>query len=58
MVKNLPALWDTRVQSLGQEDLIQKGMAHTLVFWLEELHGQRILVSHSPRGHKELDMTA
>ena len=25
-VKNLPALWETRVQSLGQEDLLEKGM--------------------------------
>ena len=27
MVKNLPAMWDTRVQSLGQEDPLEKGMA-------------------------------
>ena len=26
-VKNLPALRETRVQSLGQEDLLEKGMA-------------------------------
>ena len=27
MVKNLPATWETRVQSLGQEDPPEKGMA-------------------------------
>ena len=27
MVKNLPAMWETRVQSLGWEDLLEKGMA-------------------------------
>ena len=27
MVKNLPAMWETRVQSLGREDLLEKGMA-------------------------------
>ena len=27
MVKNLPAVQETRVQSLGQEDPLEKGMA-------------------------------
>ena len=27
MVKNLPAMLETRVQSLGWEDLLEKGMA-------------------------------
>ena len=27
MLKNLPAMWETRVQSLGWEDLLEKGMA-------------------------------
>ena len=27
MVKNLPAMQETRVQSLGQEDPLEKGMA-------------------------------
>ena len=27
MVKNLPAMWEARVQSLGWEDLLEKGMA-------------------------------
>ena len=27
MVKNLPAMWETQVQSLSQEDPLEKGMA-------------------------------
>ena len=27
MVKNLPAMWETWVRSLGQEDPLEKGMA-------------------------------
>jgi hypothetical protein len=27
VVKNLPAMWETRVQSLGWEDPLEKGMA-------------------------------
>ena len=27
LVKNLPAMWDTWVQSLGQEDPLEKGKA-------------------------------
>ena len=27
MVKNLPAMWETQVRSLGQEDTLEKEMA-------------------------------
>ena len=27
MIKNLPAMWETWVRSLGQEDTLEKGMA-------------------------------
>ena len=27
MVKHLPTMWETQVQSLGQEDLLEKEMA-------------------------------
>jgi len=27
MVKNLPAMWETQVLSLGQEDPLEEGMA-------------------------------
>ena len=26
MIKNLPAMWDTRIQSLGQKDPLEKEM--------------------------------
>ena len=32
MVKNLPAMWDTWVQSLGREDTLEKGMANPLKY--------------------------
>ena len=52
-VKNLPAMQETRVQSLGQENTLENGyytrMA-TLVFLPGELHGQRSLMGcYSPR---------
>ena len=48
MVKNLPAVQEIRVSSLGQEDPLEKGMATTPVFLPGELHGQRSLVGYSP----------
>jgi len=40
-VKNLPAMQETQVQSLGQEDPLEEGKATTPVFLQGELHGQR-----------------
>ena len=50
MAKNLPAIWETQVWSLGWEHPLEEGMAtHSSVFaW-------RILVDRG--GHKESDMT-
>ena len=56
-VKNLPAMQETWVQSLGQEDPLEKGMQLIPVCLLEEFHGQRSLAGYSPWGHKESDMT-
>ena len=45
MVKNLPAVWETGIRFLGQEDLLEKGMAtHSSILawkipWTEELGG-------------------
>ena len=47
-IKNLPAMQDTWVQSLGQEDPLEKGMATTPVVLPGESHGQRSLVGYSP----------
>ena len=45
MVKNLPAMWETWVQSLAWEDHLEKGMA-SQYFCLENPHGQRSLTVH------------
>ena len=55
MVKNLPAMQETRVQSLSWEDSLEKGMATTPVFFPREFHGQRSLAGYSPWGCKESD---
>ena len=47
MVKNLPAVQETRLQSLGREDTLEKGMAtHSSILawripWTEEPGGLR-----------------
>ena len=56
-VKNLPAMQETWVPSLGQEDSLEKGMATHSVVLLGESHGQRSLVGYSPSGRKESDTT-
>ena len=59
-VKNLPAIQqaqETRVQSLGREDTLVKGMQPTPVCLPEKSHGQRSLAGDSPWGCKELDTT-
>ena len=39
LVKNLPAMQETWVQSLGWEDPLKKGKATRSVSWLGEFHG-------------------
>ena len=56
MVKNLPAMQETQVQFLGQEDVLEKGKAiHSSI--PGELHEQRSLAVCSPWRHKESGMT-
>ena len=57
MVKNLPATQETQVQSLGQENPLEKGWQPTSVFLPGELHGQRSLVGYSPWSLKVLETT-
>ena len=45
MVNNLPAMWETWVQSLGWKDPLEKEWLLTLVFWPGEFHGQRSLAA-------------
>ena len=55
MIKNLSAIQETRVQSLGQEDPLEKGMATRSRFLPRESHGQRSLAGYRSWGCKELD---
>ena len=48
MVKNLPAVQETQVQSLGPEDPLEKGMAIHSNTVAGEFHGERILVGYNP----------
>ena len=41
MVKNLPAMWETWVRSLGQEDPLEKGVTSHSSSWTEEPGGLR-----------------
>ena len=52
LVKNLPAMQETWVRSLGWEDPLEKERLPTPVFWPREFHGL-----YSPWGCKELDTT-
>ena len=57
MVKRLPTMQETRVQSLGWEDHLEKEMKPTPVFLPGKSHGRRSLVGYSPQGRKESDTT-
>ena len=57
MVKYLPVMQETWVQSLSQEDPLEKEMATHSSILVGESHGQRSLVDYSSWGYKELDMT-
>ena len=57
VLKNLPAIQETQVRSLGQESTLQKEMATHSIFLPGESHGQRSLAGYSSRGHKGSDVT-
>ena len=52
LVKNLPAMLETWVPSLGWEDPLEKGMATHSSILTGESHGQRSLVGYSPWGRR------
>ena len=56
MVKNLPALQETWVRSLGWEDPLERKWQPAPVFLPGESYGQRSLAACSPWGQEELDM--
>ena len=53
MVKNLPAMQETWVQSLGQEDPLEKGMGTHSSFLAWRIQWTGSLVGYSPWGCKE-----
>ena len=55
MVKNLPAMWETWVPSLGREGPPRREWLPTPVFLPGEFHGQRRLVGYSPWDQKHKD---
>ena len=57
MVKNLPAMQETQVQSLGGEDPLEEEMAthSSILAW--EIPQTEELVGYSPWGRKESNMT-
>ena len=60
LVKNLPAMQETWVQSLGWEDPLEEGMrTYSSRFWriLENSMDRGSLAGYSAWGHKELDVT-
>ena len=57
MVKTLPAIQETQVQSLGWKDPLEKGMATSSSILAWESYGQRSLAGYSPWSHKDLDTT-
>ena len=56
MVKNLPAMWEIQVQSLGKI-LWRREWLSTPVFLPREFHGQRSLAGYSLWDHQESDKT-
>ena len=59
LVKNPPAMQETPVPFLGQEDPLDLGLHGNPLQYpcLENLHEQTGLVGYSPRGHTEWGMT-
>ena len=56
-VKRLPTMQETGVQSLGQQDPLEKAMATHSRTLAWKIPRTEELVGYSPRGRKESDMT-
>ena len=56
-VKNLPAVQEAWVRSLGGEDPLEEGMETQSSSCLENPHGQRSLEGYSPWDPRESDRT-
>ena len=56
-VKHQPAMQETRVRSLGQEDPLEKGRQPIPIFLPGDFHGQWSLAGYGPWSHKESNTT-
>ena len=56
-VKNLPAVQETLVLSLGGKDSLEKGIVTHSSVLSGEFYGERILVDYSPWDPKDSDKT-
>ena len=54
-VQGLPTVWETQVQSLGWEDLLEKKWQPTPVFLPGKSHGRRNLEGYNLWGRKQSD---
>ena len=57
MVKNLPAIQETRVRALGLQDPLEREWLPTPVFLPGEFYGQRSLMDYCPCGCKQSNKT-
>ena len=58
MVKSLPAVQETQVRFLGQEDPLEKEMAtHSSILAWKIPWAEECVRLHSPWGHRESDTT-
>ena len=53
MIKNLPAMQETQIRSLGQEDPLEKGMTTLSSILAWRISWTEDPVGYSPWGHKE-----
>ena len=56
-IKNMLAIWENQVCSLGQEDLMEREWQPAPVSLSGEFHGQSRPEGYSPWGLKESNMT-
>ena len=56
MVKCLPTMWETQIQSLGLEDLLEKEMATHASVLAWKIYEQGSLAGYSPWGRRRVGL--
>ena len=55
MVKNQPVMWETQIRSLGQEDLLEKGIAtHSSILWRRQWQPTPVFLPGESQGQRSL----